>query len=169
MSDDNNQQHQGEHNYGTPARPYNYGPPNQANVAVHLRTWQSMYGPWWPLPQPQPGRSSADSVPGKLPSDTAGGGNPGYYQHLLGKVHLGITGAANAGGMQSLQHGNLQHCATSRHIPAEEAGNTSFDGKLVRFNRRSGNNEDVTPWARFKGGQPYGTAAEAAQAHCANG
>ena len=63
--------------------------------------------------QQQHGKHTAGSVPGKLPSDATGGGNPGYYQHLLSKVHLGVIEAANASDMKPPQHDNLQYCETS--------------------------------------------------------
>ena len=66
----------------------------------------------------------AGSVIDKLASATAGG-SAGYCQHVPSKVHLGVTEAADAGGIRPSQHGNIQHCTTSQHIPAEKSGNTS--------------------------------------------
>ena len=72
-------------------------------------------------------------------------------QRPLSKVRLGIIETTDACGIQSPQHGNIQHRATSQHILAGKPGNASADGKPVQFNAGSGSNEDATPWARFKG------------------
>ena len=65
MGEDSKQQHCGKHNYGMPAQPPNRGLPS---MTVHPRTWQFMYGSWWPLPPRQHSKNPAGSVADELPS-----------------------------------------------------------------------------------------------------